>query len=156
MRHFLFLAILALSSQSHALMNIDQCVDSNQYNVIYQSNFQIMQAGEGRIINGAPVILVNPQLMQNNSPGVNQFILAHECAHHRLGHIVSLTFNNYYPPTFEFDADCLAIKEMRNQNLLNQQIVSQIYQMIGGLMEDASHPAGPRRVQYIQQCLNQP
>ncbi len=154
MRHLLFVLIIALGSQAKALMNIDQCYDINQKEVFYQQTTQIGQAGEGRILNNYPVILINPQMMSMYQPGVQQFILAHECAHHRLGHIVSLYFNNYFNKTFEFDADCAAIQLMRDMNLLNGQVVNGIFQFVGGLVEDSSHPSGGNRVIYLQQCLN--
>ena len=59
------------------------------------------------IINGNPVILLNPQGVNMPFP-IQLFMFAHECEHHRLGHLIGQR-----PPTFETDADCEAIKRLK-------------------------------------------
>ncbi|KHD87724.1 MAG: hypothetical protein OM95_12970 [Bdellovibrio sp. ArHS] len=152
MRFFIGLAILFTGLQSIAYPGIDQCWDINNKPVSIQQTVALGQAAESNIINGLPTILLHPQMMGQYPHDVQQFIVAHECAHHRQGHVVRVHFGGSLPITSEFDADCMAIKTLKDLGLLNAFVLRNIQTFLSSLHADATHPGGTHRAQYAQQC----
>ncbi len=98
------------------------------------------------------VIYLNPKVLPNLPPPVQWFVYGHECMHHRLGH----TFGNI-KPSMEIDADCSAVKLLRDQGLLNQQTT----QLVASYFQNNPpappfYPPGPQRAARILACYNTP
>jgi hypothetical protein len=101
----------------------------------------------GRAVPGLPPrIELNPQVLMQMSSTMQLFWYAHECAHHVLG-----------PANSEVNADCWAIKALRNQGYLAPQQVGELQYMIlntpGSMW---GHLPGPHRAQLFAQCYQTP
>lgn len=101
----------------------------------------------GRAVPGAPpIIVLNPAVLSQLSPRMQLFWYAHECAHHRLG-----------PANSEINADCWAIKLMRNQGLLRRQDLPELQAQIAGTPGSMwGHLPGPQRAQLFANCFAAP
>ncbi len=152
MRFFIGLAILFTGLHSFAYVGMDECWDVNNQPVRIQQTMAIRQAAESTIINGLPTILLHPQMMAQYPQDVQQFIVAHECSHHRQGHVVTHHYGRTLPLTSEFDADCMAVRTMKDLGLLNEYVLQDIQRFLNTLTADATHPAGNHRAQYARQC----
>lgn len=106
MKKTILAAILLFPSQAHTF----ECpVDSVQFieSTPKQLNGQIAAAdvkGSRKLILYDPAIRTLPKLFQDH-------IWAHECAHHKLGHLT--TRQTYNAAMGEFDADCEAVKMLK-------------------------------------------
>lgn len=98
--------------------------------------------------NGQGVIYFNPAIMSAFSPLFRDFVFAHECAHHALGHGVIAPIN-------EDHADCWAIRTLVLQLGLPPNRVAEIQQQIAaaGSAGDWSHAPGTVRAQRLPACL---
>ncbi len=101
----------------------------------------------GRALPGMPPrIELNPLVLAQLSPKMQLFWYGHECAHHVLG-----------PANSESNADCWAIKTMRNQGLLQQSEIPQLQQQIintpGSMW---GHLPGPARGGLFAACYASP
>ncbi len=92
--------------------------------------------------NGFPNIHLGPGFF-NSVPGVvGQFWFLHECAHHVVG-------------SNEANADCFAIRNMRNLGLMNNHnqvsaLISQMHHLQGSY----TRLPGPQRVLNVLNCFN--
>jgi hypothetical protein len=156
MRHLVLGLVLLLSGKAFAyLPGIEVCKDIYGSSVAYYPNYNLGMAGQAVMDGSNPVILVNPNMMGQYSISVQQFIYAHECAHHGLGHITYLNSMNSYSPYFEMEADCRAVQVMKKNGVLNQQALNDVLNFVVQLQADSSHPGGYERITHIQQnCLN--
>ena len=97
-----------------------------------------------RTYNGAPVIVINPNVTNNFSNIVTQWWFAHECSHHAL----------HPSMNSESNADCLAIRMMRNYGILRHP--AQLHQFAYELANLPGSPTGqlpgPARAQHIANC----
>lgn len=94
--------------------------------------------------NGAPIIVLNPNVMGRYSPIVKQWWFAHECAHHALG-----AWNN------ETNADCFGAKELVKFGVLNnnsqlQSFVNELANLPGS--PQSGHLPGFARAMKITSC----
>lgn len=94
--------------------------------------------------NGAPIIVLNPNVISRYSPIVKQWWFAHECAHHALG-----PWNN------ETNADCFGAKELVKFGILNnnsqlQSFVNELASLPGSLQ--SGHLPGYERAMRIASC----
>ena len=115
--------------------------------VLIVSNPQLNNVGVAhRIINGQPVIQLNPNVTQQYSALVAQWWFLHECAHHAL------------PPQMnsETNADCFSIRQLRDLGLLvhpaqMQEFWFQLRNLPGS---SSGHLPGPMRVENMRRCLS--
>ena len=93
-----------------------------------------------------PRIILNPNIMNDFSPVMQVFWLAHECSH-----------ATNPQPTYintEVAADCIAIRQLRQFHLNHQQlnqIAFETLPLLGG-GNHTSHLPGPQRAAQIVQC----
>lgn len=102
-----------------------------------------------RMQNGQPIIVINPNVVGPLPEFVRQFWYAHECAHHAL----------HPMQNSEINADCYAIKAIRNIGLIsNQQQVGFLLNYISTLPGNVmtGHLPGPARAQNLYACFATP
>ena len=93
-----------------------------------------------------PTIELNPYVLAQLTPKMQLFWYGHECAHHVLGRTNS-----------ESNADCWAIKTMRNQGLLSAFEVPQLQAQIAGTRGSMwGHLPGPARAGLLGACFRTP
>lgn len=114
--------------------------------------------------NGKPAILVSG-LVLIEKPSYGEFLMAHECCHHRLGHVrryreglghVGPQPFFYIAPALrqmELDADCCAVKMLR-QEQRPDSIVSARDAMLkfGSAPTGAYYPTGVERDENMRRC----
>jgi hypothetical protein len=111
-------------------------------------NGQLDNVGIATILyNGAPAIVINPNVTNSFSNVVAQWWFAHECAHHAL------------PPNLnnESNADCFAIKQLVQFGIINMpQQLNAFKQELATLPgSPMGHLPGPVRANHIVQCALQ-
>jgi len=100
---------------------------------------------------GQPIIVYNPQQMAGLTPVMRDFIFAHECAHHVLGHGAIQPGNN---PIAEQDADCWGIQALVNGFGLHPGNIHQLQALLASFGPgDWAHFPGPIRAQNLPSCL---
>ncbi len=111
-------------------------------------NYQLNNVGIAtRPFNGAPAIILNPNVTNQYSDTVTQWWFAHECAHHAL----APQWNS------ETNADCFAIKQLVQFGIINNpQQFNAFYQELASLPgSPMGHLPGPVRAQNIEHCAMQ-
>jgi hypothetical protein len=108
-------------------------------------NRQLQDVGMAtRMVNGSPILIINPDVTDGYSDLVTQWWFAHECAHHAL------------PPALnsEVNADCFAVRELRRIGLLYNpaQLNAFAYELANLPGTRMGHLPGPLRAQNIAQC----
>jgi len=94
------------------------CTSYIGHPVAFIPNFNLQDVG--RAIPGyPPIIELNPNILAQLTPKMQLFWYAHECAHHVLG-----------PQNSEVNADCWAIKTLRNQGFILYNDIAQLQQQI--------------------------
>jgi len=105
---------------------------------------------------GNKFIHVDPSVMGNWSMS-RMFVLAHECAHHLLGHTSHLgNLERYHGGTAkqELEADCWAAKALRRVGH-GQEITRTILERYSeGHFSANGYPSGYQRAQNIGECAN--
>jgi len=141
------LALFAQSALAYAQGPYFTCVNFN--------GTKVAQVMDSTIPDGAmafphqAVIRFNPAAMNNMPPVVRDFVYAHECAHHALGHTV-------IKPNSEPEADCWAIKMLVFKFGLPPEGVNQIQAFFYPLASTAAHPPGHVRAMAIGNCAKIP
>jgi hypothetical protein len=109
--------------------------------------------------NGMPIILVHPSLPHIVGSAGMRFVLAHECAHHNLNHVMLnlqiLSTNPYampwLNPKIELHADCEAGRYLRKKN--DSQAIQAGIQLMGNsgpFPTGPNYPTGNERVTAIR------
>jgi hypothetical protein len=111
-------------------------------------NYQLQNVGvASRQMNGAPTIVINPNVTNQFSDLLTQWWFAHECAHHGL------------PPALnsESNADCFAVRQLRGIGLLYtpEQLNAFAYELWNLPGSPMGHLPGPMRAQNIASCALQ-
>lgn len=110
---------------------------------------------------GQPVIQFNPQVLKQLSPATAIFLWAHECEHHRQGHIVELLHrvrtqgsrSVAHESENEKRADCAAISELMQTNVFDPQDLNQVLQEVRVFARaDAAHMDPIQRSDFIKKC----
>lgn len=103
-----------------------------------------------------PVILVNEDRFFYFSGPTRFFLLAHECAHHQLGH---LDIPVPYAMAIEKQADCLAALNMKRNGIHSDQLqdivveVGQFFEMDLDEEYDRFHPSLNERRDVMRSCM---
>ena len=113
---------------------------------------------------GRPVIIVNAWTLRDK-PNYGQFLLAHECCHHTLGHVTAAKkgLGQVGPQAFyyvapelrrlELEADCCAVRllqERREQGGIDAG--AEAMSSFGDKPTGAYYPTGVERVENIRKC----
>jgi hypothetical protein len=122
------------------------------------------QAMSLRDASGKPAIVVSGFTLEEK-PSYSQFLLAHECCHHSLGHMER--FNDRLgqsgPQRFffiapelkqmEFDADCCAVKLLRSRNETGSiEAAEEAMMSFGAAQTGAHYPTGNERADNMAKC----
>ena len=140
----LALCFLVFSSGSWAIT----CIDYKNQPVAVMPNSNMGDAAAARSLpNGQGVIYYNPAKTQYFSKVMLDFVYAHECAHHALGH-------GALQPVNEQAADCWAIRTLASFGL-NQNGLVQLQQQIAAMGGAGSwtHAPGIVRANNLLYCL---
>lgn len=100
-----------------------------------------------------PVIYYNPVALQQMGPHLAAFLVAHEYAHHALGHLRYLGSPPHIVKQLELEADCQAARTLAMQgNWMALQAIFQHFSSQGGSAADALHPTGIERATMVARC----
>lgn len=105
---------------------------------------------------GNPIIHIDPSALANISSS-RLFTLAHECAHHKLGHTSALgEKERYFGGTRkqELEADCWAARELSNHNLVGDLQFQMMTNLASGHFAGNGYPSGGERAQNILSCAS--
>jgi hypothetical protein len=85
-------------------------------------------------ITGKRVILFDKNFIKQSPPAFQQFVFSHECEHHKNGHVeiyaaMSRT-DGLFHKEYEEEADCKAIKRLRDTGQFGEQEFKDIYNTI--------------------------
>lgn len=144
---FLSMTILMLGAVTASAQQPRHCVSYQGFSVPYIADPTLNNVGIAtHDFYGRPIIIMNPQVLNQFPPLAREFWFAHECAHHAL------------PPwqNSEDAADCYAIQAMRWLGMLNNPAeVNQFFASLSGLPGNiwTGHRPGPGRIQLMQTCL---
>lgn len=95
-----------------------------------------------------PVIKLDPDVLATLSDKLQIFFFLHECAHHKLAHLVNVS------ETAELEADCWAIRTGRDMRLLSRDDVAGFRERIAASLGSRSgHPPGPERHARMMTCF---
>ncbi len=127
------------------------CNDFQGHPVVLAAAPSLPDVGAARIVNNQPVIFMNPSVLGAYPPVMQLFWYAHECAHHALGHLVTMASTN------EADADCWAVRTGRSQGWFPPQAFQLLVATLGNSPGSTwGHLPGPARVGHMWACYNQP
>lgn len=110
---------------------------------------------------GQPFILVDPNVQAQFGPNFMRFVLAHECAHHLLGHLSELDQIQMVGPyallgvnpSIELEADCWAAETLAERGdfyAVNDAAIALQYSM--GPFRAPGYPSGFERANMIADC----
>lgn len=103
---------------------------------------------------GAPVIYFNPYAVTGLPRAVQDFIYAHECAHHVLDH---LRAGQVADAIQEAEADCWAVAELTGRGALSAGDIDLIAAALPKLVPgDMTHRSGNVRAQDLRKCVRLP
>jgi hypothetical protein len=114
--------LLGQLSLVEAQITFDGCTDIRGIPVASIRSDNIDDIAYANIINGQPVIFYNIRVLSWLEPQTRLFMYAHECAHHVLGH----TLGTSHPLSREQEADCWAIKELKERDIVDDDDIEVI------------------------------
>ena len=98
---------------------------------------------------GAPIMVLNPTILQSTPIEFQLFVYGHECAHHVLGHTVNPQMIN------EAQADCLSVTTGRDQGWFPPEAFQYLVQALGSSPGSVwGHLPGPQRIDNMWNCYN--
>ncbi len=109
-----------------------------------------------------PIIEIEKKLVDGNVPDLFlQFVAAHECAHHELGHLekrnrmlthgIEVRSQDYHQ--FELEADCRAMQTLRLEYGYGEAEVDRIFAMLPDRKDIHTHPANSERLENAKRCI---
>lgn len=117
--------------------------------------------------NGRPTIIISG-LALAEQPSYGRFLMAHECCHHKLGHVGRFRegLGHVGPQPFfyiapalrqmELDADCCAVKLLRERQEADSIVsAEQAMAEFGDKPTGAYYPTGTERVDNIDKCATE-
>lgn len=135
------LALTLAPTPAHAQITYEGCQDPFGRPVRSEQATHIPDVAIATAQGNGPVILYNPFVLANLPPIVRRYFYAHECAHHRLGHIL-IGQNNI---TAEQAADCWAAHAVQRAGATaaEMNVIAQTLASFGP--GDWTHLPGPQR-----------
>ena len=86
------------------------------------------------------LLILNPRLLQRETPIVQLFVFNHECGHHQVG-------------GSELGADCWAVGRGVREGWLDAQGIGQVCRSFDDAPETSTHPSGRRRCANLDRCF---
>jgi len=86
-------------------------------------------------------LILNEERFSKLPMTLKRYVYGHECAHQYVGR-------------GELAADCYAVRQGRLEGWLDDDGVDEICGFIGQAKASPTHPAGPKRCQYIRACFS--
>ena len=106
--------------------------------------------GRAEFIEGFPVIMLDPAVMEKLPASLQTFFILHECAHHVLGHLFAPTVES------EKEADCWAIHEGRKRKTFSHDdVLAWKPHFAASLGSKMGHLPGPERVAFLLACFDE-
>jgi len=113
---------------------------------------------------GTPMIVVNANTLHDD-PAYGDFLMAHECCHHSLGHVTKFKqgLGQLGPQPFfyiapqlkqmELDADCCAVKLLKERHeTASVEAAENAMALFGKNPTGAYYPTGEERAENIAKC----
>lgn len=126
------------------------------FKIFLQSSQQVALAK--RAEDGAKLIYIDPLLTKRGNEFHKAFLIAHECAHHRLGHttddgLALRVSSRKMVMDQELSADCLAAEMLSRAGLADFTKTMTARMARSGLFSPGrGYPAGIQRASIIQRC----
>lgn len=151
-RMLVLLATLAWAAPAAAQITYEGCRDMYGMPVASIMNAGINDVAIATVQSGRPVIFYNPNVLMQLPPIVRRFFYAHECGHHRLGHLLRGPASVH----MEQEADCWGAHALRAQGVSPAEfnVIAQAMSRLGP--GDWTHLPGPNRAINLGRCLSQP
>jgi hypothetical protein len=89
---------------------------------------------------GDTVLILNPNMLNQQPPTVRLFVFTHECGHLSIG-------------DSELDADCFAVNRGVRDGWLDRQGLAQVCDSFEGAPETDTHPSAKRRCKNLDRCF---
>jgi hypothetical protein len=89
---------------------------------------------------GDTVLILNPNMLNQQPPTVRLFVFTHECGHITVG-------------DSELDADCFAVNRGVRERWLNKKGLSEVCDSFEGAPETDTHPSAKRRCANLDRCF---
>jgi hypothetical protein len=89
---------------------------------------------------GDTVLILNPDMLNQQPPTVRLFVFKHECGHLSVG-------------DSELDADCYAVKQGVRERWLDRRGLTQVCDSFEGAPETDSHSSAKRRCANLDRCF---
>jgi hypothetical protein len=115
---------------------------------------------------GRPVIVVNTRTLRDD-PAYGEFLMAHECCHHSLGHVGKFKqqLGQLGPQPFfyiapqlkqmELDADCCAVRLLKKRHESRSiEAARRVMALFGMKPTGAYYPTGEERAENISTCAS--
>ena len=89
---------------------------------------------------GDTVLILNPNMLNQQPPTVRLFVFTHECGHITVG-------------DSELDADCFAVNRGVRERWLDRKGLSEVCDSFEGAPETDTHPSAKRRCANLDRCF---
>jgi hypothetical protein len=89
---------------------------------------------------GETVLILNPNMLNQQPPTVRLFVFTHECGHIHVG-------------DSELDADCYAVNRGVKEGWLNRKGLAEVCNSFEGAPETDTHPSAKRRCAHLDRCF---
>jgi hypothetical protein len=89
---------------------------------------------------GDTVLILNPNMLNQQPPTVRLFVFTHECGHISVG-------------DSELDADCFAVNRGVRERWLDRKGLSEVCDSFEGAPETDTHPSAKRRCTNLDRCF---
>ncbi|MEO8420047.1 MAG: hypothetical protein ABI457_02530 [Hyphomicrobium sp.] len=89
---------------------------------------------------GDTILILNPDMMNQQPPTVRLFVFTHECGHISVG-------------DSELDADCFAVKRGVSDRWLDRKGLNEVCDSFEGAPETDTHPSAKRRCANLDRCF---
>lgn len=143
--------LLALTYPVDAQVTFEGCTDFRGLPVASVLDYSVNDVAVASLApSGAPIIKYNPNALSIYHPKTKMFWYAHECGHHALGH----TFGTAHPLVREQQADCWAIRTLRQRSFFSDNDVNIVQSELSRIpFGDWTHLPGPQRAINLSACL---
>jgi hypothetical protein len=158
-RHPLAIAILAFamalgSAPVSAQISDIACNDIRGVAVLAVADSGLDDLAFATLVADQPLILYRTNLERIVAPPTVLFVVAHECAHEALGHVLRGGAPNKEE---EIAADCWAIEQLHRQRLIDSAELQAIERDVARFgVADDSHLPGAERARALAACFDAP